>query len=82
MQFVYILQSSIDKSLYIGCTSNTEQRLIQHNEGLVQSTKLKRPWKIIYFEAYENLDSAFERESKLKQFGSSYTGLLKRLGLK
>jgi putative endonuclease len=63
-------------------TSNIQSRFEEHENGLVESTKNRRPWKLIYFEAYLSKESAEERERKLKNFGSSYVGLLKRLGLK
>ncbi len=37
--------------------------------------------KLIYYEAYGEENSAKLREKKLKQFGSSYHGLIKRLKL-
>ena len=36
---VYILKSSIDGGYYDGYTSDLEERLMRHNEGLVRSTK-------------------------------------------
>ena len=82
MYFVYLLQSRRDNGFYIGMTSNIQSRFEEHENGLVESTKNRRPWKLIYFEAYLSKESAEERERKLKNFGSSYVGLLKRLGLK
>jgi len=37
--------------------------------------------KLIYYEAYLDEESAKTRERKLKQFGSLYKGLIKRLNL-
>jgi len=79
---VYLLQSLKDRGFYIGYTSNLKLRMVEHNDGKVESTKHRRPLKLIYFEAYYNEDSARGREIKLKQFGSAYVGLLKRLGYK
>jgi len=39
--FVYILESEIDKSFYIGQTSDVVGRLEKHNKGYNRSTKLK-----------------------------------------
>ncbi|MBX4205396.1 MAG: GIY-YIG nuclease family protein [Candidatus Doudnabacteria bacterium] len=82
MYFVYILQSQKDKDFYIGFTETIELRLKNHSDGVVASTKNRRPLILVYYEAYLNKAQALEREKKLKQFGSSYTGLLKRLGYK
>ncbi|MFC1727599.1 hypothetical protein ACFL0Y_03695 [Patescibacteria group bacterium] len=38
--------------------------------------------KLIYYEAYQSENKAKNREKKLKQYGSSYQGLLKRIGLR
>ena len=53
MYYTYILQSEKDQSFYIGYTSNLEHRLYEHNEGFSRYTKHKRPWKIVYFEKFE-----------------------------
>ncbi len=56
-----------------------KRRFAEHNEGLVASTKHRRPLDLFYYEAYNNIDLAKDRERKLKYFGSSYKGLLKIL---
>jgi len=38
--------------------------------------------KLYYYEAYTDEAMALDREKKLKIFGSAYTGLAKRIGLK
>ena len=82
MYYVYILQSLKDSRLYIGYTSNLRLRFKQHLNGEVESTKYRRPLKLIYYESYFKKELAEERERKLKQFGSAYVGLLKRLKLR
>ena len=66
MNYVYILQSVKDKNLYIGCTSDLKKRINIHNDGRVESTKNRRPLKIIYYEAFLNRHDAFTREQWLK----------------
>jgi len=46
---VYILQSDIDGSFYIGQTENLLARLEAHNLGRNISTKNKRPWKLKWY---------------------------------
>ncbi len=73
MQYVYILQSSADDNLYVGCTSDLRKRLLLHNAGKVQATKNRRPMKVIYYEALMNKKDAFEREKFLKTgWGRTY----------
>jgi putative endonuclease len=64
--FVYLLESEIDKSWYIGYTSNLEKRITEHNDGQSYFTKRKMPWKIIYYEVSFNKFDAIAREKYLK----------------
>lgn len=66
MYYVYVLQSSKDKSLYIGYTADLKQRLVDHNEGKSKATRLKVPFKLIYYEAFLNKFDALNREKYLK----------------
>ena len=66
MYYTYILQSSKDKGFYTGFTKNLKSRFDLHNRGLVKSTKKRRPWKLIYYEACLNQDDATHREKYLK----------------
>ncbi|RPI13885.1 MAG: GIY-YIG nuclease family protein [Ignavibacteriae bacterium] len=65
--FTYILQSEIDGSFYIGATSDTARRLLEHNFGHSPYTSKKRPWKIIYTEEFDNKTEAIKREKFLKK---------------
>ena len=64
--FVYILQSEVDSSFYIGYTSNLQQRLAEHNSGKTRYTSRKRPWNIVYFEEFVSKSDALKREKFLK----------------
>lgn len=64
--YTYVLQSKIKGNFYTGTTENLNQRLKQHNNGLVFSTKSMRPLQLIYFEACLNKDDAYRRERYLK----------------
>mgnify|MGYP001608013222 FL=1 len=78
MFYVYILQSEIDKSLYIGYTPDLKQRLPKHNKKQVTSTKDKAPWKLIYYEAYLERKDATGRERFLKS-GAGWRFIKKHL---
>ncbi|HAS54908.1 MAG TPA: endonuclease [Nitrospiraceae bacterium] len=67
---VYILQSDSDQSLYIGHTSNFEDRFLRHNQGRSTYTKARRPWRLLYREEVETRASAVRRERELKSFHS------------
>jgi putative endonuclease len=68
--FVYILFSQKDNKLYVGCTSNPNQRLSEHNSGKVLATKNRRPLVMIHLEKYEKKGDAFQRERFLKSLWS------------
>ncbi len=78
MYYVYILQDQ-DKKLYIGYSGNIERRLAEHLIGKVYTSRRMNEARLIYYEAYKSEVMAKNRERKLKQYGSSYHGLLKRL---
>jgi len=73
MHFVYILQSEKDKALYVGYTNDLRNRIKMHNLGRVFSTKPRKPFTIVYYEAHRNKDDALAREKFLKSgWGKSY----------
>ena len=55
-----------DEKFYIGYTTDLQKRLTEHNKGKVESTKLRRPFKIVYYEACMNQKDALKRERYLK----------------
>ncbi|KPK63264.1 hypothetical protein AMJ83_07895 [candidate division WOR_3 bacterium SM23_42] len=69
--FVYILQAT-DSFLYTGTTKNLEERLERHNRGRGgKFTKGRRPLKLVYFEEFNNLRSAMQREIQVKKLSRS-----------
>jgi len=66
MFYVYILRSSRDQNLYTGSTNDLKRRFKEHNDGLVFSTKSRRPFELIYYEAYKSEKDARRREHNLK----------------
>jgi len=70
---VYILSSKKDGVLYIGVTSNLIQRVWQHKNKQVEGfTKKYNVDKLVYFEQYENMESAITREKHLKKWSRSW----------
>ncbi len=77
--YVYVLLSLKDSQWYIGQTDRqVEQRLREHNQGLVFSTKSRVPFKLIYYEMYTDKNDALGREKFLKG-GSGHRYLKKQL---
>jgi putative endonuclease len=66
MFYTYILKSLKDNKWYTGSTCDLKRRFKEHNNGEVQSTEKRRPFKIIYYEACLNESDARIREKYLK----------------
>ena len=64
--YVYILKSQKDGSLYIGYTSDLKKRFKSHNDGKNIATKPYLPYKLIFYEAFLDIDDAKSREEYLK----------------
>ena len=75
----YVLKSKKDGNFYIGFTTDLENRLNEHQKGLVKSTKNRRPFVLVYYEVSFNQMSAIHREKYLKTtYGHRY--LKNRIG--
>lgn len=73
MFYTYVLLSLKDNKCYIGHTNDLKKRLVDHNKGLVISTKSRRPFKLVYYEACLELEKAIKREKYFKSgFGRRY----------
>ncbi len=68
MYYVYILFCG-DKKLYVGFSRNLKQRIQQHQNGEVASTKYRQPVCLVYYESYLNQNDAVAREKYLKSGG-------------
>ena len=64
---VYVLYSNKYDKIYVGYTSNLEQRFLSHNELSKKGWTVRfRPWKVIYTEEYNTKVEAMKREKQLK----------------
>ena len=64
---VYALFSPSHQKIYIGYTSDLEQRLLSHNSLGKKGWTIKyRPWKLAYTEEFETKKEAMRREKQLK----------------
>jgi predicted GIY-YIG superfamily endonuclease len=68
--FVYILRCS-DGSLYVGHTSNVEERVKLHDDGCgALWTAVRRPVRLMYKESSPSLEQAIARERQIKRWTS------------
>lgn len=77
MYYVYILQLK-DQSFYHGYSNNLKQRFLDHQRGIVESTKNLRPVEIVFYAAFRTKTKALEFEKYLKS-SSGYAFRNKRL---
>ena len=66
MFYVYILQSLKDKQFYTGYKNDLKKRISEHNGGRNFSTKMRTPFKLVYYEACYDEKDAKAREKYLK----------------
>ena len=63
---MYILKCS-DDTYYTGSTKYLEKRIEEHQNGKgANYTKKKLPIQLIYFEEYDRIDFAFNREKQIQ----------------
>ena len=66
MYTVYVLKSTKDGKRYTGFTNNLPRRLNEHNTGKTISTRLRRPFVLIYQEQFATKELAEAREKYFK----------------
>ena len=66
MFYVYYIESLKSSFRYIGLTSDLKRRLEEHNSCQNKSTKAYAPYRVIFYEAYVDIDDAKRREKYLK----------------
>ncbi|OQA04240.1 MAG: GIY-YIG nuclease superfamily protein [bacterium ADurb.Bin400] len=64
--YSYVLESLKDNRLYYGMTNNPDLRLKQHNDGRVDSTKNRRPLRLVGYEEHPTKEAALSRERYYK----------------
>lgn len=66
MHYVYVLFSQKDKRFYTGYTEDLRGRLADHLHRKVNSTKNRRPLRLVYHESCLEQADALHRERYLK----------------
>jgi predicted GIY-YIG superfamily endonuclease len=78
MYYVYILESLKDASRYVGTTEDLKKRLLDHNSGSAKYSSTKRPFKIVWYCAFQNKAKSLNFEKYLKH-GSGHAFANKHL---
>jgi putative endonuclease len=67
--YVYILASRIGGTLYIGVTNDLVRRIFEHKSGAAESfTKRHDVDRLVYFECFDEIEAAIQREKRLKKW--------------
>ncbi|MBR0954164.1 GIY-YIG nuclease family protein [Bradyrhizobium canariense] len=71
--WVYILASAPNGILYVGVTNDLVRRVHEHREGLVPGFTKKYGVKLlVYFERYEDIQTAIQREHNIKHWSRTW----------
>ncbi|UCS94633.1 GIY-YIG nuclease family protein [Echinicola marina] len=66
MYIVYAISSEVRNYIYVGLTSDLENRFHRHNSGYERTTKPYRPFRLIYKKHFETRLEARDHEKYLK----------------
>ena len=72
MNYVYVLLNVRTERPYIGFSTDLKQRFGSHQ-------KRDAAWQLAYYEAYASEADARQRERDLKQYGSAWSHLKRRI---
>ena len=73
--YVYLIRSiKYPQTMYVGYTTDINERLKTHNAGGSIHTKKDKPWELVVCMAFKNIDCAKQFENYLKsQSGRAFT---------
>ena len=67
--FVYIMASERNGTIYTGVTNNLVRRVFEHKQGLLPGfTKDYDVKTLVYYESYDDVRIAIQREKNLKHW--------------
>lgn len=68
-----------DGDLYVGSTIDLKLRFKEHNAGDIESAKPRKPFILLYYEAYNIEEEARDREKQLKLRGHAFGHIKRRI---
>ncbi len=67
--YIYILTNKYNNVLYVGVTSNLQQRILQHRNGVFGGfTSKYNVTKVVFIEEHSDIRNAIEREKQIKSW--------------
>ncbi|MFA5917400.1 MAG: GIY-YIG nuclease family protein [Candidatus Gracilibacteria bacterium] len=71
--FVYIISNSNNTVLYVGVTNDIIRRIYEHKNKLVEGfSNDYNLTKLVYYELYNDINTAIDREKKLKKWNRQW----------
>jgi len=65
--YIYIMTNQRNSALYTGITNDLKRRVYEHKEKLIKGfTKKYNITKLVYYEIYDDAETAIHREKQLK----------------
>ena len=75
--WVYIMTNRPNGTLYVGVTSDLARRVYEHREGLIDGfTKRYGLKRLVYFEPFDSIKDAIQRESNMKHWPRAWKARL------
>ncbi|NLJ38264.1 MAG: GIY-YIG nuclease family protein [Candidatus Atribacteria bacterium] len=67
--YVYFMSNRWNKVLYLGVTSNLIKRVWEHKNKVIDGfTKKYNLNKLVYYEIYDDIETAINREKQIKSW--------------
>jgi len=67
--WIYIMTNRPNGTLYTGVTNNLARRVFEHREGLLEGfTKRYVLKRLVYYERYDDIRDAIQREKNIKHW--------------
>jgi len=71
--YVYIMASKQNGTLYIGVTNNLARRVFEHKNDIIEGfTKKYGVHMLVYYEEYNEVESAIRRERQMKKWNRQW----------
>jgi putative endonuclease len=65
--YVYLLTNKTDNVIYTGVTNDLQKRIYEHKQSLIKGfTSKYNTNKLVYYEAFDDIESAISREKQIK----------------
>jgi len=71
--YVYIVSNRRRNVIYVGVTSDLHSRIYQHKNGIgSEFTKKYKCVDLVYYQFFDRIESAIEREKKIKKWNRAW----------